>query len=183
MILWFYTGASSATVTGMLTELEHMVYKNGLRKLIVLEKRCLKGYLIALCNYLVSGNREDGPKLFLGVHSKRARDSEHQLQQDKSQLDISRRASHWRWSSGRTGAQRGCRLSMLELYSKPTWVRPWVTSSHFKADPILSRGMDQRPEGSLSVYFTVSLWRTLVMNFALGKVLLLSVFWISFMSQ
>lgn len=69
----------------MLRELEHMMYKDRLRKLVVLPREEMaKGYLIALGNYLKSGYREHGARLFLGLPSKRTRGSEYQLQQDKS---------------------------------------------------------------------------------------------------
>lgn len=43
----------------MLRVLEHVEYKDRLRKLVVhLEKRWLREYLIALCNYLINDRRE-----------------------------------------------------------------------------------------------------------------------------
>lgn len=55
--------------------LEHWIYEKRLRQLALLslQKRWLRGDFIAVCNYLIRRQREDGVKLFSEVRSDKIR--------------------------------------------------------------------------------------------------------------
>lgn len=61
--------------------LEHMAHKEKLREmdLFSLKKRRLKGDIIAICNYVVGGCREDGARLFVGLYSDRMKGNRQKL--------------------------------------------------------------------------------------------------------
>ncbi|CAM4582215.1 unnamed protein product [Caretta caretta] len=76
--------------TKMIRGLEHMSYEERLRELglFSLQKRRMRGDLIAAFNYLRGGSREDGSRLFLVVEEYRISSNALKLQWGRFRLDI-----------------------------------------------------------------------------------------------
>jgi len=89
--------------TKMIRELEHLSYKDRLRELglFSLEKRMLRGDLLAAFQYLKGAYRKEGEGLFTRVCSDRTRGNGCKLKEDKFRLDIGKKfftmrvVKHW----------------------------------------------------------------------------------------
>ena len=79
----------------MVRGLESMVYKARLRELglFSLEKRKLRGDLIAVYNYFIRRDRGDDARLPSEVHSDMTRGNRHKWKHEKFQLDT--RGGRW----------------------------------------------------------------------------------------